>query len=278
MEFKIEIAIVCALIRLDDDVFANQLIEEHYSNFLTDKDPSLRVDINIRPIETPSLLESTQVAIEHYVNGNILFFKGFRGDIEGRVNLSSGEAEGVTIRVPFRFDALLRILYSLWLVKSGGFLLHAAGVKDNDDAYVFSGVSGSGKTTVARLSEDNKVIQSDELIAIRSINGSYQVYGTPFMGEFARGGQNCTGDLRQIFLLKKDNRNFLAPLNQGQRLKELFQCILFFGENTNLLNTLFNLCTDIAEKIPFYQLHFLPDRSFWKCIKTMEVIENDRSR
>lgn len=278
MDFRIEIADVCALIRLNDDEFANQLIEERYNNFLSVKNPSLYVDINVRPIESPSLLEGSQVAIEHSVNGDSLYFNGFKGDIEGYIDLSSGKVVGTTIRVPFRFDALLRILYSLWLVKSGGFLLHAAGVKDNDDAYVFSGVSGSGKTTVARLSEDNKVIQNDELIAIKSFNGSYQVYGTPFMGEFARGGQNCTGDLRQIFLLKKDNRNFLAPLDQGQRLKELFQCILFFGENTNLLNTLFNLCTDIAEKIPFYQLHFLPDRSFWKCIKTMEVIENDRSR
>lgn len=194
MDFKIEIADVCALIRLNDDGFANQLIEERYRNFLSDKNPSLRVDINVRPMERLSLLESTQVAIEHYVNGNTIFFKGFRGDIEGRLNLSTGKAQGATIRVPYRFDALLRVIYSLWLVKFGGFLLHAAGMKDDKGAYIFFGVSGSGKTTVARLSED-KVILSDELIAIRSINGSYQAYGTPFMGEFTSGGVNIKANL-----------------------------------------------------------------------------------
>jgi hypothetical protein len=266
MEFKVEIADVCALIRLDDDIFANQLIEEHYGNFLSVKNPSLYIDINVRPVESPSLLEGSQVAIEHYIKGDSLYFKGFKGDIEGCVNLSSGNVTGTTIRVPFRFDALLRVIYSLWLVKSGGLLLHAAGVKNHNGVHVFCGVSGSGKTTIARLSED-KVILSDELIAIRSINGSYQAYGTPFMGEFASGGVNIKADLRHIFLLKKDHRNFLMLLDQRERLKELFQCIVFFGENTDLLNTLFNLCTDIVEEVPFYQLHFLPDRSFWECIK-----------
>lgn len=266
MEFRVEIADVCALIRLDDDIFANQLIEERYSNFLSDKNPSLYIDINVRPIESPSLLERSQVAIEHSVKGDSLYFKGFKGDIEGHVDLSSGKVTGTTIRVPYRFDALLRVIYSLWLVKFGGLMVHAAGVKGHDGAHVFCGVSGSGKTTIARLSED-KVILCDELIAIRSVNGSYYVYGTPFMSGFASGGVNIKADLRHIFLLEKDHRNFLMLLDQRRRLKELFQCIVFFGENTNLLNTLFNLCTDIVEEVPFYQLHFLPDRSFWECIK-----------
>jgi len=272
MDFKIEIADICALIKVNDDEFGNRVIDEHYSNFLSDKNPSLQVDMNIKPIESPSLLESSQASspIEHYVNGDRIYFRGFKGDIEGYIDLLSGKAKGTTIRIPYRFDAFLRVIYSLWLVKLGGFLLHATGVKDRDDTYVFFGVSGSGKTTVARLSED-RVILSDELIAIRSTNGSYQVYGTPFMGEFARGGVNIKADLRHLFLLKKDRENFLRPLDQGQRLKRLFQCILFFGENTNLLNTLFDLCTDMVEQVPFYQLHFLPDRSFWHCIKSMKI-------
>ncbi|MDI6891162.1 MAG: hypothetical protein QMC83_09560 [Thermodesulfovibrionales bacterium] len=198
MEFRIGIADVCALIRLDDDEFANQLIEEHYNNFLSNKDPSL--------------LEGSQVAIEHYIKGDSLYFKGLKGDIEGCVNLSSCKVTGTTIRVPFRFDALLRVIYSLWLVKFGGLMVHAAGVKDHDGAYVFCGVSGSGKTTIARLSED-KVILGDELIAIRSFNGLYKAYGTPFMGEFVSGGVNIKTDLRHIFLLKKDQRNFLVSLD-----------------------------------------------------------------
>ena len=79
MEFRIEIADVCALIRLNDDEFANQLIEERYNNFLSVKNPSLYVHINVRPIGSPSLMEGSQVAIEHSVNGDSLYFKGFKG-------------------------------------------------------------------------------------------------------------------------------------------------------------------------------------------------------
>ncbi len=271
MEFKIEIADVCALIKVDDADFAQSLIKDHYNNFLSDKEPSLHVDITVKPVETPSILDSSdEVAIRHNVNKDRIYINGLMGDIEGYLDLLTGKVKGTTIRVAFRFDALIRVIYSLWLVKSSGFLLHAAGVKDNDGAYVFFGVSGSGKTTIARLSEE-KTILSDELIAIRSFNGSYQVYGTPFMGEFAGGGINTKADLRHIFLLKKDDKNSLSLINQKQSIKELFQCIVFFGERADLLNILFNLCTDMAEKVPFYKLHFLPDRSFWDCIKEMEV-------
>ena len=266
MEFKIEIADICALIKVDDADFAQCLIADHYSNFLSDKEPSLWVRMDVRPVEEASLLDGTLKIIETSVIGEVLYFRGFDGDVEGKINLISGEAEGVTVRVSYRFDAFLRILYSLWLVKSGGFLLHSAGSKDEKEAYVFFGVSGSGKTTVTKLSDD-KVILSDELVAVRAVNGRYQAHGTPFMGEFARGGQNCSGDLKRIFLLKKDKKNFLLPIRGAQRLKELFHCVQFFGENTHLLGDLLAICNDISEKVDFYELHFLPDKSFWNCIR-----------
>ena len=48
-------------------------------------------------------------------------------------------------------DAVLRILHTLLLAPRGGFLLHAASGVRNGKAFVFSGVSGVGKTTLSRL-------------------------------------------------------------------------------------------------------------------------------
>jgi len=52
---------------------------------------------------------------------------------------------------PYSLDSVLRILHSLILAERGGFLLHAASAICNGRAYLFSGVSGAGKTTMTRL-------------------------------------------------------------------------------------------------------------------------------
>lgn len=269
MEFNIEIADICAAVSVSDKDFARQLVEERYEEFLSDKPPSLRLDIDVSPVETPSLMELSQRPFDEYVKADHMYFRGFKGDIEAFVDFPKSYIKGTTIKMCYRFDALLRLVYSLWLVRSGGIMLHAAGVKDHDRVYVFCGVSGSGKTTIARLSGQRSVL-SDELIAVRPVNGSYAVWGTPFLGEFAGGGLNIQSNLKHIFFLKKNSRNFLTAPEKIERLKSLFECVLFFGENSELLDTVFHTCLEIVEKVPFYELHFLPDEHFWNTIKVME--------
>jgi len=49
----------------------------------------------------------------------------------------------------YRLDSLIRILLSLLLLDQGGFLLHAATIVRNGRAFVFTGRSGVGKSTIA---------------------------------------------------------------------------------------------------------------------------------
>jgi len=68
-------------------------------------------------------------------------------------------------------NSFLRILYSLALVETRGLVVHAASLVRDGRAYLFSGRSGSGKTTVARLSTDATLL-SDELSIVRMTKGS----------------------------------------------------------------------------------------------------------
>jgi ABC-type multidrug transport system ATPase subunit len=58
---------------------------------------------------------------------------------------------------PFSLDSVLRILHTLLLAREGGFLLHASSAIRNGSAFLFSGVSGAGKTTMARLAPPDVV-------------------------------------------------------------------------------------------------------------------------
>jgi hypothetical protein len=68
---------------------------------------------------------------------------------------------------PYAIDGVLRILHSLILAREGGFLVHAASAVRNGRAFLFSGVSGAGKTTISRLAPPDVVLLTDEISYVR---------------------------------------------------------------------------------------------------------------
>lgn len=78
------------------------------------------------------------------------------------------------------------------LARSGGLLLHACGAvlrgpdgRETARAALFSGPSGAGKTTIARLLERHAgaEILSDDRIAIRPADEGFRAHGTPWHGD-----------------------------------------------------------------------------------------------
>lgn len=165
------------------------------------------------------------------------------------------------------FDSFLRVLFTLLLADQGGLLLHASAIGTEGRGSIFFGSSGSGKTTVTRLSS-GRTILTDELALIKPCNGGYRVYGTPFWGEFTPGNSNESADLKGLYLLKKAKSNYLVPLGRAQAIAEIYQCVLFFSNEKHLLGRVLDTCSNLAASVPVQALHFLPDPSFWQILDT----------
>jgi hypothetical protein len=87
---------------------------------------------------------------------------------------------------PYSLDSVLRILHSLILAERGGFLLHAASAICDGRAYLFSGVSGAGKTTMTRLAPPGcHPAYRRNFLPAPARRGGYSAFGTPFAGELA---------------------------------------------------------------------------------------------
>lgn len=171
------------------------------------------------------------------------------------------------------FDSFLRVFYSLILAEEGGLVLHGASICKGKDGRVFFGPSGSGKTTVARLSQGFSVL-TDELAIIRPQNGIYQVYGTPFWGEFEAGRNNIRAELTGLYSLKKDPNNSLVLMDKWRAVTELYQCVLFFGEGRRLLGRVLDTCCALADQVPVYELYFRPDPDFLQIINERGYEDN----
>jgi hypothetical protein len=164
------------------------------------------------------------------------------------------------------FVNFLKNLYSALILFDEGLMLHAAAVAKDDRAYIFFAPSGGGKSTVAGLSS-NYTVLTDELVAVRRDSGSFNAYGTPFWGSDRneRRGINRSFEIGGLFKLVKDSDVYLKRLPESCAAAEILtvpQCYYDLESVARLLNS----CSDLTSVVPCYELHFLPDSSFWRCI------------
>ena len=156
--------------------------------------------------------------------------------------------------------SFLKNLCSVLILSEGGLMLHAAGVVRDNRAYIFFGPSGSGKSTVARLS-NNYSILNDELVGVRRVNGSFNACGTPDL----EMGISGFFKIRGLFKLIKDSEVYLKRFSYHQAIAEIFTVPQFYNDFLSVEKIL-DCCLDLAKVVPCYELHFLPDDSFWRCI------------
>lgn len=166
----------------------------------------------------------------------------------------------------YSIDTLLRLLHGLLIAEEGGFLLHASSVVRSDHAFLFSGLSGAGKTTMVRLAPSDVQILTDEISYIKRHGGGYVAHGTPFAGDFGKVGENTSAPIAAVFLLHKANENRIDPVPPEKAIQSLMRNILFFARDPKLVNLVFESACAFLEKVPVFQLSFQPDQRAWDLI------------
>jgi hypothetical protein len=167
---------------------------------------------------------------------------------------------------PYSVDAVLRILHSIVLVQQGGFLLHSASAIRNGKAFLFAGVSGAGKTTISRLAPADATLLTDEISYVRRQDQTYFAFGTPFTGELAKLGENCSAALAALYLLAQGPANRIEKVAAADAGRELLANMLFFAEDQALVHCAFKAACDFVDQIPAYRLTFVPDARVWEMI------------
>lgn len=164
---------------------------------------------------------------------------------------------------PYSLDSVLRILHTVLLAEQGGMLMHASSVVLDGRAYLFTGVSGAGKTTISRLAPDTAHLLTDEMSFIRLEDGEYFAYGTPFAGELAIPGANMRAPLAGIFLLAQGPENRIDPLDASARVRGVMANILYFAKDDALTSKVFDNAIALAARVPVQRLTFFPDARVW---------------
>ena len=181
---------------------------------------------------------------------------------------------------PYAIDSVLRILHTLLLAEEGGFLLHAASAIRGGKAFLFSGKSEAGKTTLSRLAPGDVILLTDEISYIRRashglgrsktrphVESRYLAFGTPFAGELAKVGENVCAPIAGLYFLEKAPQNRIEPLGTAEALSRLMQNILFFAEDERLVRQVFEAAGAFLLQVPSYRLQFVPDARVWEMLR-----------
>jgi hypothetical protein len=164
---------------------------------------------------------------------------------------------------PYSIDTALRILHTVLLAPQGGFLLHAASAVRNGRAFIFTGLSGAGKTTISRLAPPDVALLTDEISYIRPRENGYWAFGTPFAGELAKVGENVAAPVQTVFLLAKGTENRRDPVPPADAARALLRNVLFLAEDPELVRLVFQSACDFVARVPVQRLTFRPDPSVW---------------
>jgi hypothetical protein len=258
-------------LRVPDEAFL-RMVEGRYAGFPGAAE-SAECDFDIELIpqkhaEEASLLDEDSADDDVRVWREGSLWNLTRGDF--RAEWSPAERRG-RIRQsmnPYSVDCVLRIVHTLALAKQGGFLVHAASAIRNGKAFLFSGVSGAGKTTISRLAPADATLLTDEISYVRRSGDGYVAYGTPFAGELAEPGENVQAPIAALFFLEQGPENRIEAVNSPSiAARRLLRNILFFAHDAELVDQVFASALDFVQRVPVKRLTFLPDERVWDFIR-----------
>jgi hypothetical protein len=250
------------------------LLRQRYEGFVSSSSPEFELEFDLSDTRQASdddvrvRREGGQLIGGELTNEWIIE----RGDFCARWDSRSGRGVVRQNANPYSLDAVMRILHSLILAERGGFLLHAASAICDGRAYLFSGVSGAGKTTMTRLAPPDVTLLTDEISYLRPSSDGYNAFGTPFAGELAKAGENCAAPVAALFFLEQGPENLIEEMSSAEAVRRLMRNILFFAEDPDLVEKLLATACDFVSRVPIRRLTFYPDAKVWEEVRSLQGV------
>ena len=260
-----------ALIRLEiggialalsfSDLSLSERIEKRYQDFITARDDGFHAEMEIEEAAAGSSLMNELIEFDKDVL--ICEAPGCRAVIDPIG--CRGELALRAERPVEQVDYYLRLAVALLAYQAGGLLFHAAAVVRRGKGFAFFGYSGSGKSTVARLSSGD-VVLNDDLVLLLPRGSGWDVFTTPFWNQFSHRPAVDFAPLAGLYRLVKGQRVFLESLPVPLAVAEMLSCLPVVNADSHRTATLVDRCQSILSCTPAYRLHFLLDASFWLAV------------
>ena len=253
----------------------------HYHEYISDLPPSVSIVMTVIPSVKTTLIK-TGTRYNYFIDRQKFNFgpdliEG-RWDKRRRIWHLCICKSLFTIEDIWLFNRFLcSLFYSLFFErrtkKNEALIIHGSGVLKDDKGYIFFGPAGSGKSTVAHLSRDFKVLHDDMNIVTFDRDNIF-IEGIPFNPKQLKHTQS-SAPLSMICSLHK---NDVVKITRGSRkeftkkvLPEVFLPLpLLSDDRKGAFQYLLSYIKVLGKKVPYYHLSFTKDNRFWHEIEKKE--------
>lgn len=218
-------------------------------------------------INIPIVKPNRRYQIQYIEENNKLFFNSqFSAsyiDLKNRTMLVSFKDISYNGDTPDRLlIAHLRHLISLLVVNRGGIPFHSAALTRQGKGIVFSGSSGSGKTTAANLLSSDWQLLNDEYNVLMPQKGSYYVCSTPFTNhDKLLHCTNCYSRIDNIFSIEKGNNFKIGEMKYKEKYLFLLCGLYTLPTTGEHGNRIFENVSAICNSVKINKLYFNKDSS-----------------
>lgn len=151
----------------------------------------------------------------------------------------------------------IKYLFFCLVIKNGGLPIHSSALSFDNNGFVFTGKSSSGKSTIASLLETDMELFNDEVNVIIPSNSKWHVYSTPFQSA-GTPFKPCMryASLTTIFLLQKHIRTQIKPVSFREAFTSLISGIYAPPLSEYYSNCILNTVEMISKTLPIAKLYF----------------------
>lgn len=183
-------------------------------------------------------------------------------------NSEIAEDKGVSLMNPLAYPMGPLLLYHLAL-NNNAIMIHASGVITPEGAYIFSGFSGVGKSTMAGLWQEKEyTIINDDRLLLYQHQGVWHACNTPM-------GYTDTprsAPLKAAFLLKQHPENYLTLLSGIHATTRMMAFCIQHHYDPRHIQMLTDTIFEASDNIDIYELGFKPDT------RVVDMVVSNRSK
>ena len=189
------------------------------------------------------------------------------GKNEGTLEVVCRNRQSATID-PYIYP-LANILISKMLRRVKSFLIHSSVVNDGGKGYLFTAVSGTGKSTMARIWKgEGSTIVNDDMLALRTDKKGITAYNIPMYQyiDFQR-----SVELNGIFLISQSKVNFIRPISGAQAALRLASNTISQPSSEVVAKEHISNVGLVASKVPIFELGFKPDSDIVSMVRNLNL-------
>jgi hypothetical protein len=162
--------------------------------------------------------------------------------------------------------ALMNLYSSFIVYRNWGLLIHSSCAIESGGAHIFSGQSGAGKSTVARLSYPRELL-SDEATLVKITPDGVTVYDSPFRSELdSTRNIEKSCQLASVQILNQSLQNKREMVSKSDALLMLMDKVFYWAHDSGETKKILRLLKQLVEHVPVYKLYFQKNERFWELI------------